>query len=417
MRQRRFSADPGALIPAAGRGERVRERGSPELPHSAEASTFSKVLLPILGRPMLCYTIAAFEACAQIGSIVVTTAERDVDAVRHIVAEEGFTKVIHVIAGGATRQESVRIGLEMVPSNAPLVAIHDGARPAITQEVILRTLQAASEHGAAVAAIRATDTVKLADQDDFVTATPSRDCTWCVQTPQTFRTDLIREAHRRALEDGFLGTDDASLVERLGHPVKLVEGSRDNIKVTYPEDLQAVEAVIRRQRGGDRFDPGFRVGIGYDIHRLVEGRSLVLGGVAIPSPVGLSGHSDADAALHAAMDALLGAAGLPDIGCHFPDTDPTYAGASSLHLLAKVVDLLAQHGWRPANVDVTIVAEQPKLAPHVPAMKRAMSGALGIPMAQVGVKATTNERLGPIGAGEAIAAYAVATIARDVATP
>jgi len=375
------------------------------------------VLLPILGRPMLCHTIAAFEACPEIGSIVVTAAEHDVEAVKDIIAAEGFTKVARIVPGGPTRQDSVRIGLQAVPEDAPLVAIHDGARPAVTQEVILRTLEAAYQHGAAVAAVRSIDTVKLADEADFVAATPPRDRTWSVQTPQTFHTDLIREAHRRAVEDGFVGTDDASLVERLGRPVKLVEGSRDNIKVTYPEDVQAVEAIIRRRRGEGQPDPGFRVGMGYDIHRLVEGRPLMLGGVAIPSAVGLFGHSDADAALHAVMDALLGAAGLPDIGCQFPNTDPAYAGASSLHLLERVVTLLRQNGWRPANVDITIIAEQPKLAPHIPAMKLAISDVLGVPQSQVGVKATTNERVGPIGAGEAIAAYAVAAIVRDVRLP
>lgn len=370
------------------------------------------MLIPVLGRPLLCHTIAAFEACAQIGSIIITAAEHDVDVIRSLVTEEGFAKVIHVVPGGGTRQESVRIGLQAVPDDAPLVAIHDGARPAVTPDVILRTLEAAFEHGAAIAAVRTTDTVKLSDEADFVSATPPRDRTWSVQTPQTFRTDLIREAHKRAQEDGFVGTDDASLVERLGHPVKLVEGSRDNIKVTYPEDVQAVEAVIRRQRGEGQFDPGFRVGIGYDIHRLVEGRPLVLGGVAIPSALGLHGHSDADVALHAAMDALLGAAGLPDIGCQFPNTDPAYAGASSLHLLERVVETLRQNGWRPANVDITIIAEQPKLAPHVPAMKEAISDALGVSPSQVGVKATTNERVGAIGAREAVAAYAVAAVVR-----
>ena len=433
---------PCALIPAAGRGERARsDRGrqrctppgsfdsreissglskllaSDSTEHSFGGLHPPKVLQPILGRPMLAYTLSPFQSSHRISSVVLVVGRDEIGQVERLVAEGGFTKVVAVVPGGDTRQESVRLGLEAVPSAAPLVAIHDGARPLVTEDIIHRTLDAAAEHGAAVAAVRAVDTVKLADESDFVQCTPPRERAWVIQTPQTFRTDLIREAHRRAAEEGFVGTDDASLVERLGYPVKLVEGSRENFKVTYPEDFTAAERVLQERAGFVSFESGasvVRVGMGYDLHRLVPGRPLFLCGVQVPHELGLLGHSDADAPLHALMDAMLGAAGLPDIGSLFPDTDPKYAGASSVKLLEQVVRLLTEGGWCVVNVDITIVAERPKLAPHVPAMKKRLSEILGLPESSIGIKAKTNEGFDSVGRQEAIAAYAVAAVARSM---
>ncbi|MGC8834251.1 MAG: 2-C-methyl-D-erythritol 4-phosphate cytidylyltransferase [Armatimonadota bacterium] len=415
---------PCALIPAAGRGERARsDKGREQHTHPSDLTEHSvgglhssKVLQPIFGRPMLVHTLLPFQASPKISSIVLVVGRAEVGRVEQLAAEEGFTKVAAVVPGGDTRQESVRLGLDAVPSAAPLVAIHDGARPLVTEEIIHRTIDAAAEHGAAVAAVRAVDTVKLADESDFVQCTPPRERAWIIQTPQTFRADLIREAHRRAAEEGFVGTDDASLVERLGHPVKLVEGSRENFKVTYPEDFAAAERVLRERAGLGRFEGGasaFRVGMGYDLHRLVPGRPLFLCGVQVPHDLGLLGHSDADAPLHALMDAMLGAAGLPDIGSLFPDTDPKYAGASSAKLLEQVVRLLAEGGWRIANVDITIVAERPKLAPYVPVMKEKLSRILELPENSIGIKAKTNEGFDSVGRQEAIAAYAVAVVVQS----
>lgn len=415
---------PCALIPAAGRGERARsDKGRKQHTHPSDLTEHcigglhpSKVLQPIFGRPMLVHTLLPFQASPKISSVVLVVGRAEVGLVERLVAEEGFTKVAAVVPGGDTRQESVRLGLEAVPSAAPLVAIHDGARPLVTEEIIHRTVDAAAEHGAAVAAVRAVDTVKLADESDFVQCTPPRERAWIIQTPQTFRADLIREAHRRAAEEGFAGTDDASLVERLGHPVKLVEGSRENFKVTYPEDFAAAERVLRERAGPGRSEGGasaFRVGMGYDLHRLVPDRPLFLCGVQVPHDLGLLGHSDADAPLHALMDAMLGAAGLPDIGSLFPDTDPKYAGASSAKLLEQVVRLLAEGGWRVANVDITILAERPKLAPYVPIMKEKLSGILELPENSIGIKAKTNEGFDSVGRQEAIAAYAVATVVQS----
>lgn len=432
---------PCALIPAAGRGERARSnRGrrrytppgsfdpralpadlskllaSDSTEHSFGGLHPSKVLRPILGRPMLAHTLLPFQSSPRISSVVLVVGRDEIDQVERLVAEGGFTKVVAVVPGGDTRQESVRLGLEAVPTAAPLVAIHDGARPLVTEDIIHRTLDAAAEHGAAVAAVRAVDTVKLADESDFVQCTPPRERAWVIQTPQTFRTDLIREAHRRAAEEGFVGTDDASLVERLGYPVKLVEGSRENFKVTYPEDFTAAERVLQERAGFVHFGASVvRVGMGYDLHRLVPGRPLFLCGVQVPHELGLLGHSDADAPLHALMDAMLGAAGLPDIGSLFPDTDPKYAGASSAKLLEQVARLLAEGGWCVVNVDITIVAERPKLAPCVPAMKKRLSEILSLPESSIGIKAKTNEGVDSVGRQEAIAAYAVAAVARSKA--
>lgn len=223
--------------------------------------------------------------------------------------------------------------------------------------------------------------------------------------PQGFKVDLLRQAHEQAQRDGFLGTDDASLVERLGVPVQLTEGSRRNIKLTTPEDLLMAEAFFAEQAL-----PALRVGQGYDVHRLVEGRPLILCGVTVPHTLGLLGHSDADVALHALMDAMLGAMALGDIGKHFPDTDEAYRGISSMLLLRHVVALLKAHHARVTNCDVTIVAQKPKLLPYIPQMRQNVADALELPLARVNIKATTTEKLGFEGEEKGISAQAVCMV-------
>lgn len=377
-----------ALVPAAGRGERF---GKP----------VNKVLWEVAGKPVLAHTLAVFESCEAVGEVIVVTAESDVEAVERIAGRFGFSKVKAVVPGGAQRQDSVSRGLDRVTGD--IVAIHDAARPLVTCEIIERSIAEAARSGACIAAVPVIDTIKSA-RDGVVDATVDRSNLHAVQTPQTFRTDLIRAAYERAYADGVYATDDAALVERVGTKVSIVPGSYDNIKMTTPEDLDLISMKLG---GGET-----RTGFGYDVHQLVEGRRLFLGGVEIEHEKGLLGHSDADVALHAISDALLGAASMGDIGRHFPDSDPQYKGISSLKLLARVGELLSSEGWRVVNIDVTVVCQRPKIAPNVPVMVERISSSLGIDPCRVSIKGTTTEGLGFAGRGEGIGCYATASITR-----
>ena len=377
------------LIPAAGRGERF---GRPT----------NKVFAQVAGKPILAHTLSVFESCGAIDEIVLVVGENELGVAGDIVGHFGFGKVSAIVAGGSQRQDSVRNGLEKVTGD--VVAIHDAARPMVTHEIIERSIAVASASGACIAAVPVIDTIKSATTDGIVQDTMDRANLYSVQTPQTFRTDLIREAYARAYADGFYATDDAALVERMGSKVAIVQGSYDNIKITTPSDL---EFASSRLGGGET-----RTGIGIDVHALVEGRKLILGGVEIEFEKGLLGHSDADVLLHAISDALLGAAALGDIGKHFPDTDPQYKDISSLKLLAHVGDLISQQGWKVVNIDAVVACERPKIAPHTSEMARRIAEALGTDPARISVKGTTTEKLGFTGRGEGIACYATASIAR-----
>jgi 2-C-methyl-D-erythritol 2,4-cyclodiphosphate synthase len=282
----------------------------------------------------------------------------------------------------------------------------------VRADLITRCFAAAAESGAAVAALASRDTVKQATDERLVLQTLPRERIYLAQTPQVFSRRVLREALALA-EAGEDATDESTLAERAGHPVRIVEGEPTNIKITVPEDVPMAE-MLANEASPTVTEPGWRVGTGYDLHRLVEGRPLILGGITIPFERGLLGHSDADAVCHAMTDALLGAAALGDIGRHFPDTDPQYAGASSLHLLRRAVALLAEAGYGIVNVDVTVIAQRPKLAPHIDAMRRQLAGILDIPVDRVGLKGKTNEGVDAVGRGEAIATHAVALIYRRV---
>jgi 2-C-methyl-D-erythritol 4-phosphate cytidylyltransferase/2-C-methyl-D-erythritol 2,4-cyclodiphosphate synthase len=311
-------------------------------------------------------------------------------------------KPIVVVEGGARRQDSVARAFARVPDGADIIVIHDAARPLVSGDLIARTVQAAMEDGAAVAAMRATDTVTRGGADGRVIETLPREHVYLAQTPQAFRIGVLRDALAIAAD----ATDEATLAERAGHRVRLVEGDSSNLKITTPADLSVAERAI----GGGA--PAIRIGQGYDLHRLVQGRPLILGGVTIPFDLGLMGHSDADIVCHAVTDAVLGAAGLGDIGRHFPDTDPRWKGADSVALLAAACALVREAGYAVVNVDVTVIAERPKLAPHAAAMRSNLAGALGCAVEQVSVKAKTNEGVESMGAGTSMAAHAVALIAR-----
>ena len=297
-----------------------------------------------------------------------------------------------VVQGGATRADSVRNGL--AAATGELVAIHDAARPFVSESVITAALTAAAETGAAAPAVPVKDTVKVADPSGRVLDTPDRATLYAVQTPQCFRRALYTQALAAVTgEKARLVTDDCSLFELAGLPVRLTEGDYANYKITTKEDLQKEKTM--------------RIGHGYDVHRLVEDRKLIMGGVEIPYEKGLLGHSDADVLVHAIMDALLGAAALGDIGKHFPDTDPAYEGADSMRLLEEVRKLLDANNYVIGNVDATVIAQRPKLAPYIDAMRENIAARLQIDKNQVNVKATTEEGLGFTGQGQGISSQAI----------
>ncbi len=298
-------------------------------------------------------------------------------------------KVKAVIHGGSTRAQSVLNALEKVPDDR-IVAIHDGARPFVTQEIITNAIEAAHEHKAAIPCVKVKDTIKQSD-GQFIDRTFDRDKLYIVQTPQVFDVNLYRELVGKYFDETI--TDDAQLFERGGVKVRIVPGAYENYKITTIDDI--------------RKEKKMRIGHGYDVHKLVEGRKLIMGGVEIPYEKGLLGHSDADVVLHAISDALLGALALGDIGKHFPDTDPRYAGADSLVLLGHVADMIFDHGADVENVDVTILCQRPKLAPHIPKMRENIAGALHCDVNRVSVKATTEEGLGFTGEGLGIACHCV----------
>ena len=354
---------------------------------------FDKLSFDLGGETVLHRSIRAFAQCPQVTELVLVAGKN-----RDFVAQQAADcpKPVQIVAGGATRAESAKNGV--LAAHGELVAVHDAARPFVSAVVITAALEAAARCGAAAPAVPVKDTIKAAARGDGKTVPP--DC--AVQTPQCFD----RAAYLAALEEldetrARLVTDDCSLFELTGRPVQLTQGDYANLKITTREDLPCP---------AQRKETEMRIGHGYDVHRLVEQRKLILGGVEIPFEKGLLGHSDADVLTHAVMDAVLGAAALGDIGQHFPDNDPEYAGADSLKLACRVAQILKEHGWRIENIDATLLCQRPKLAPHIPAMRANLAVAFGLPVEAVSVKATTEEHLGFTGEGLGIAAHAVALI-------
>jgi 2-C-methyl-D-erythritol 4-phosphate cytidylyltransferase/2-C-methyl-D-erythritol 2,4-cyclodiphosphate synthase len=321
------------------------------------------------------------------------------------------TKPIAIIDGGERRQDSVANAFAIVADHTDVVVIHDAARPFVSSDLIERTLDAAVEHGAAIAAQPATDTVKRGDANLDIIDTLPRGEIFLAQTPQAFRVTVLRDA--LALARGSVeATDEATLAERAGHRVRLVEGEARNMKITTSDDLALAECVIGPPTHGSLGATALRIGNGYDLHRLTEGRPLVLGGIVIPSDKGLAGHSDADVVCHAVTDAILGAVAGGDIGRHFPDTDPAWKDADSLALLTRAVRIVGDAGFSVVNVDVVVIAERPKLAPYIDVMRASLSRALGVDVERVSVKGKTNEGVDSTGAGVSIAVHAVALLSR-----
>lgn len=311
---------------------------------------------------------------------------------------------VSLVAGGDSRAASVKAALELVTTR--YVLIHDAARPLAPPGLFDAVVGALDGANGVVTGLPIDETLKRVE-GQLVASTVSRDGMWAIQTPQAFEADLLRRAHAERRRADV--TDDAMLVEQLGEPVRVVQGSRRNIKVTFQEDVDVAEALLRE----GRHQSAGRIGHGYDAHAFAEGRRLTLGGVLIPAEKGLAGHSDADVLTHAITDAILGAAALGDLGEAFPATDE-WAGASSLEMLRMTVSEAAKAGWRVVNVDSTVVAEQPRLRPYVASMRSGLASAMGMDVGSVSVKATTTDGLGFVGRLEGIVAHAVVLLEPDV---
>jgi 2-C-methyl-D-erythritol 4-phosphate cytidylyltransferase / 2-C-methyl-D-erythritol 2,4-cyclodiphosphate synthase len=378
-----------AIIAAGGRGLRF-------------GGSSPKQLLTLGGRPILARSVDAFVACDVISEIVVALPADLAAAPPSYLEHRG--KPVTVVSGGDQRRASVANAFARVSERAEIVVIHDAARPLVSADLIRRTVAAASETGAAIAALRAQDTVKQTNSEGAITATLPRERIYLAQTPQAFRVPVLRDALRLVGE----ATDEAMLAERAGHTVRVVDGDPRNLKITTPDDLTMAEHLTT----GSAPAPALRIGNGYDLHRLVPGRPLILGGVRIPFEKGLEAHSDGDVICHAVTDAVLGAAGAGDIGRHFPDTDSAWKNADSIELLRRASAIVGDAGYAIVNVDVVVIAQRPKLAPHAEAIRGNVAGALGCDASQVSVKGKTNEGVDSMGAGESIAVHAVALLSR-----
>jgi 2-C-methyl-D-erythritol 4-phosphate cytidylyltransferase/2-C-methyl-D-erythritol 2,4-cyclodiphosphate synthase len=374
-----------ALVVAAGRGNRF----GGELP---------KQWMELDGRPLLRHALGAFAAHPDIAEVRVVI--HPDDTARYEAASAGL-RLNPPIHGGNTRQDSVRLGLEALADTPPdFVLIHDGARPFVDPGLVHRVLKALKTHKGAIPALPVHDTLKRG-KDGVIVGTEPRDGLYRAQTPQGFHYADILEAHRRAA--GRELTDDAAVMEAHGLPVLLVDGAEDNVKITTRQDL--ARAAARFEGSGE-----VRVASGYDVHRYDEGSFVTLCNIQVPHSHGLLGHSDADAALHALTDALLGCIAAGDIGRHFPPTDPRWKGADSALFLSYVAELVAAAGGRIQHVDITVICERPKIGPHRAAMVERVAEILGIAQSRVSVKATTTEGLGFTGRQEGIAAQATATV-------
>lgn len=370
------------IIGAAGSGKRM-------------AAPLPKQFLKAGGKTILETTVEKFESLSIIDQIIIVTAGDYQDLCCQFFHEQISVGKIQVICGGKERQDSIYQAVRYLQDQGAeedaVVLIHDGVRPYASADLIRRVAERVVSEGAAIAAVPPKDTIRHEEE-----GTLDRSRLWCVQTPQGFQFSILRDAFVKAFQDGFYGTDDAGLVERIGQRVSIVEGENTNIKITTPEDLTVEN----------------RIGTGFDVHRLTENRKLILGGVEIPFEKGLLGHSDADVLLHALMDAMLGAAALGDIGKLFPDQDDSYKDISSLLLLERTGRAVAEAGYSLGNLDATIICQRPKLAGYIDQMRENIARVLGVPIEQISVKATTTEKLGFTGRGEGIAAEAVCLLTR-----
>ncbi len=393
-----------AVIPAAGRGERM-------------SAGIPKQYLRLAGATVIEHALHPFVEHPDIAAVVVALSADDVHWAQLKIAAHG-DELVRVV-GGAQRMHSVSNGLEALISRADdddWVLVHDAARPCLTRADLDRLMGALrADPVGGLLALPLSDTIKRSDADGRIAATIDRRGLWAAQTPQMFRFATLRRALAAALSRGDVLTDEAAAIEALGFVPRLVEGPAANVKVTRGEDLALAEAILAGQisQGGRAMVQ--RVGMGYDVHAFTSGDHVMLGGVRVPHDQGVRAHSDGDVIIHALCDALLGAAGLGDIGQHFPDSDARWRGASSRMFLQEVMSLLARDGYRVVNADVTLVAEAPRLGAHRQTIRQTLAELLRADAAAVNVKATTQEGLGALGRREGLAAQAIVTIARPSA--
>ena len=383
-----MSGRVGAIVLAAGSSRRM--------------GGGDKLLADLSGKAVLRWSLEAFEDCRDVDDVAVVTSSSNRADIADICRGAGKVRVLTL--GGRERQDSVRAGLAVLRRCA-IIVVHDGARPLISAAAVASCIASVREgHAGVIAGGPVADTIKVVDPSGAVAATPDRASLRAAATPQVFPADVLRRAHDAARRDGVSATDDAALVERIGERVIVQDIGAPNPKITTPSDLLIAESLL-----GSRIE--LRTGIGIDTHRFVDGRRLVLGGVEIAHDQGLAGHSDADVLTHAIIDALLGAAGLGDIGAVFGTNDPAWAGADSLAMLKVVLERLQALGADPQSVDATVIAEQPRLRTHIDAIRDRLADALGLNRDAVNVAATTAEGLGALGRAEGMTAHAVATVA------
>jgi 2-C-methyl-D-erythritol 4-phosphate cytidylyltransferase/2-C-methyl-D-erythritol 2,4-cyclodiphosphate synthase len=382
-----------AVLVAAGRGQRA-------------GGGLPKQYRPLAGRPVLARTLEAFLAHPEVDRVLVVIHPDDAPLYEGALAGLDAVKVLPPVPGGATRQASVRAGAAAaVAAGAEIVLVHDAARPFASPALVARAVAAARRHGAAVPAVPVTDTIVQVEDGTRVVAGLERGALRAVQTPQAFRADLLAACHDRAAAKGAAEfTDDGGLVRHYGHPVHVFEGEATNMKLTDARDF---DEAARRLGAGVRVT---RVGSGFDVHAFGEGDHVWLGGLEVPFERGLVGHSDADVALHALTDAILGALADGDIGHHFPPSDPQWKGASSDRFLAFAVERVTARGGEIVLLDLTVICEAPKVGPLREAMRARIAEICALPVTRVSVKATTTERLGFTGRREGIAAMASATL-------
>ena len=384
------------ILPAAGSGSRMQ-------------TDVPKPFLEIGGKAILWHTIRVFCQVPEVRQVIIATSAAYIGQAREItdsLDKEFAGKVsFHVREGGRERLHSVHLCAGHL-SDVDLVAVHDAVRPFVSPEEIRACFDEARRSGAAILAVPARDTVKVVDQNR-ITETADRSRLWLAQTPQVFKRQTFLDACEKAIASGINFTDDASMVEHNGGNVSVVQGSYSNIKITYPQDYQMAETMLGTTR-----DTEFRTGFGYDVHQLAAGRRLILGGVDIPHEKGLLGHSDADVLLHTITDALLGGAALGDLGHFYPDTDQEFKDIDSRLLLRDAVKRVNEAGFTVVNVDATVVAEKPKLAPHIAQMRTNIAADLTIDIDRISIKATTSEKIGFVGRQEGISAMATVMLKR-----
>ncbi len=367
---------------------------------SSRMSGQDKMLLKLGDTNVMGMSMLAYERCESIKDIVVVTKESLVSVVKKTAEELGITKLTNVAIGGETRQQSVMNGLKLIDKDTAMIAVHDGARPLVEPENIEKTIADARVFGGAVLGVPVKDTIKVVE-GGLIVDTPYRPKLFITQTPQVFKRRLYFEAVDFAMANGLDFTDDCQLAESIGAKVYMTVGDYKNIKITTAEDIRIADAIL------DYREDNMRIGKGYDVHKLVKGRKLIIGGVEIPYKKGLDGHSDADVLIHAVMDALLGALALGDIGKNFPDDDSQYKDVDSIKLLEKVYEKIEKKGYKIGNIDSVIVAQSPKLSAYIDNMRNNIAKACKTDIFNISIKATTEEGLGFTGEKLGISAHCI----------